>query len=552
MSFKFKTRKRRGLSSVVGALFFIVLMIAAFTALLAAFSYQNDLIDTQKSIADLQIAKAQENFVVSTDSQNCTVPPVPLNNECLDVTVNNKGTNTVEVAKLWVIEKVNGDGDGNSYEADAYDTQSTLALDYTDLIVPVGTSKLITTDLIPVNTADADGYRIKVVSKLGTIVTVDFPEVGNGPPGPQGYSCWDTHNLGTNDPDEDINGDLQFNGLDCQGPEGPPGIPETPTIEDELFNKPGIFMMFPSPFGQTDKPGSWGAIIANPTENTMQVDKIVFTVIPFSTQSGQTVFDSCTTQTNWTCLGNQVVWKGSSPVDIPAKSATEFFLAVNPSSGNAADVHGLPVFASVLTSNGQFGKTSYLSSVVAHKTNSDTSPIVNVYYSTSKDSLTPTGVISMTAGQQLPIYITMAEKATGSGKYAEAYISSASSNTHLIVNVPKKIVVGDVTNGMGAPNGYSAYTISSVVKNADTSTQIIATLNENIGDNNPAGTDDARSFQIWIEAPDLTALGLNDKLFVMYILADGFANCQCTSSPWPIGPLAEVIIKVHDPDPIPP
>ena len=102
----FKTRKRRGLASIVGALFFIVLMIAAFTALLAAFSYQNDLIDTQRTVADLEVAKSRESFVVTTDSETCTAPPTSPNDECLVVTVNNRGTNAVEIAKLWVIEKV--------------------------------------------------------------------------------------------------------------------------------------------------------------------------------------------------------------------------------------------------------------------------------------------------------------------------------------------------------------------------------------------------------------------------------------------------------------
>ncbi|MGH9910196.1 MAG: hypothetical protein ACRD32_06110, partial [Nitrososphaerales archaeon] len=233
----FKTRKRRGLSSIVGALFFIVLMIAAFTALLAAFSYQNDLIDTQRTVADLEVAKLRENFVVTTYSETCIPPPTPSNNECLVVTVNNKGTNAVEIAKLWVIEKVNGDGDANSYEADQYDTKSVPALNFNDLIVPVATSKDITSDLIPVNSLDLDGYTIKVVSRLGTIVTVDFPQIGGtqGPPGANGaagQACWDLNNNGVGDQSEDVypppSGDGIWNALDCQGqsggPQGNPGI----------------------------------------------------------------------------------------------------------------------------------------------------------------------------------------------------------------------------------------------------------------------------------------------------------------------------------------
>ena len=124
--FTLKSRSRRGLSSVVGTLFFLVLMVGAFTALLAAFSYQNSLIDTQKSVADLQIAKSSENFVAHSDfSGSCTDVPPTLATSCLDVTIDNKGTGTVEILKIWVIESDDADGDGIKYEAIAYDSTAT-------------------------------------------------------------------------------------------------------------------------------------------------------------------------------------------------------------------------------------------------------------------------------------------------------------------------------------------------------------------------------------------------------------------------------------------
>ena len=44
-----------------------------------------------------------------------------------------------------------------------------------------------------------------------------------GLPGTDGISCWDLNANGQGDPGEDINGDNNFNGLDCQGDDGDDG-----------------------------------------------------------------------------------------------------------------------------------------------------------------------------------------------------------------------------------------------------------------------------------------------------------------------------------------
>ncbi|GEM_PF-1057357 len=44
-----------------------------------------------------------------------------------------------------------------------------------------------------------------------------------GAPGEAGINCWDLNGNGVNDPEEDTNGDGEFNALDCQGPAGQDG-----------------------------------------------------------------------------------------------------------------------------------------------------------------------------------------------------------------------------------------------------------------------------------------------------------------------------------------
>ena len=68
----FQPRSRRGLSSVVGALFFTVLMVAGFSVLSLALDAQTDIVTTQRVVSDIEIKKQQERFgiAVSTDSNN--------------------------------------------------------------------------------------------------------------------------------------------------------------------------------------------------------------------------------------------------------------------------------------------------------------------------------------------------------------------------------------------------------------------------------------------------------------------------------------------------
>lgn len=63
---------------------------------------------------------------------------------------------------------------------------------------------------------------------------------GQGPPGPQGIACWDVDGDGTGDPDEDVNGDGDFNALDCQGDQGSPGDPGPSGLSCWDLNADGV------------------------------------------------------------------------------------------------------------------------------------------------------------------------------------------------------------------------------------------------------------------------------------------------------------------------
>ena len=56
------SKKRRGLSTIVGALLFVVLMVATFSVLGIALNSQTEIATTSRDVADMDLKKQQEKF----------------------------------------------------------------------------------------------------------------------------------------------------------------------------------------------------------------------------------------------------------------------------------------------------------------------------------------------------------------------------------------------------------------------------------------------------------------------------------------------------------
>ena len=151
-------QNRRGLSSVVGALFFTVLMVAGFSVLSLALDAQTDIVTTQRIISDVEIKKQQEQFgvLVSTDA-----------NDLLNVSINNQGQNPVEITSIWITNKTLPTQPVKRFE-----------INYDDAFVSSGfVSNVVSTqslEMIP------DRYDIKVISSFGSIKTVEMDNNGGG------------------------------------------------------------------------------------------------------------------------------------------------------------------------------------------------------------------------------------------------------------------------------------------------------------------------------------------------------------------------------------
>ena len=94
----FKNNRQKGISSIVGGIFFLVLMTSGFTVYYVALDTQSQMIDTQQIIADTGVAKIKEKFVVAASSDSG-------DNNRLSLQVVNIGNNAVEIADVWIINK---------------------------------------------------------------------------------------------------------------------------------------------------------------------------------------------------------------------------------------------------------------------------------------------------------------------------------------------------------------------------------------------------------------------------------------------------------------
>ena len=156
-----KFGSRRGISSIVGSMFFLILMTSGFSVYFLSIQSQTDLVDTQQKVADTQIRKIQENYAISatTDTND---------NNRLAIQVKNQGPFPLEVADIWIINKTDA---VNGYPAERH------LLNSTDSFIPIGYGKNILENK-PLY-MNPDEYDIKVISTVGTIRQTDIDVNGN-------------------------------------------------------------------------------------------------------------------------------------------------------------------------------------------------------------------------------------------------------------------------------------------------------------------------------------------------------------------------------------
>lgn len=137
---------------------FLIIMVGAFTAIIAALQLQKSLTETQINVATNEIGKIQEKFSASADVRN----------NRLTLNVTNSGSVPLEIVDLWMVNKTQSDAGIKLVE-----------VNYDDGLAPVGHNvNILNGETIGIK----DGtYDLKVVSSRGNIQMIkDFIVLNGG------------------------------------------------------------------------------------------------------------------------------------------------------------------------------------------------------------------------------------------------------------------------------------------------------------------------------------------------------------------------------------
>ena len=573
---------RRAISTIVGSVFFLVLLTSGLSVSYMVIETQSDMIEAQQTIADSEIKKIQEKFDVSASTN-------PAQSNRLALYVQNEGSNPLEVDTVWVVNNTANDA-------------KKFSVNYADSVLASGYgAEILQNTPLQLNPGD---YDIKLVSALGTVkatklqvdssggsdlqikMMIDPPDVRVG----ENATAWVyVTNTGTTDildvnvqpitvtppsavvssspvlqssrdlaPSESaifawkytvtgsISSSVTFSTYAAGMRDGITPIQSSvdqntiklrenlgsiqEVVSDDLFGRPQVFMIIPSPFGDSPQRGLWGVNVANPTSQPIYVNKVVVNVVSPRANSNDKIFNEVSnncdpvtvapTSSAWSCpAANQLMWKDTAnPQIIPPKSVFPFLAMVKAGSlaGSQDDLETIIVQTNIFTTLGQFGKPGYGSSM-----RNGGSSMANVYLSavsgSTSDSNIRTNMTSIRSGTAITLNATLADFDTGT-------TNVISSGSRLIVNIPRDWTSVNVLSS----TGFSTPTLQSF---PDGSSQLVGVLSSDL--TGAGGT--ARTIKFSVTAPTVT----ETQMYVMYILAEGDVNNE-----FQLGPLTEAVLQV--------
>lgn len=153
--------KRRALSTIVGSLIFVVIIVSAFGTLVLGLGHMTSFQEKSIEVSRRNFDQLSETFSVVTDFDSSCV---------LEANVNNIGSDSVEIVELYLLDVT-----GNTIKR----------FDVNNALIAPGVEKnvadlgLLTLDGSPAVQADitlalSTSYQVKVTSKLGTVEQTTF------------------------------------------------------------------------------------------------------------------------------------------------------------------------------------------------------------------------------------------------------------------------------------------------------------------------------------------------------------------------------------------
>jgi hypothetical protein len=232
----------------------------------------------------------------------------------------------------------------------------------------------------------------------------------------------------------------------------------------------------------------------------------------------------------WSCPGsNTIMWKNyDNPIELPPQSTFPFMVKLIGASPVSLNAESVLVDSTVYTTSGSFGKGNY------QTTTYDDGMYANIFATSDwTDPLNIDKWISSIEGipsgfeEEFTVVLTDFDSDFGT------YINATSK---VVINVPRAFTLVDTimtesTGFLVEDNGPPELDEPSITIHPDGTTQIIATLENDLGDS----ANEVAILSFKATAPIVPT----QKLMVMYILANGEATNGNS-----VGPLTEFILQV--------
>jgi hypothetical protein len=274
-------------------------------------------------------------------------------------------------------------------------------------------------------------------------------------------------------------------------------------VGNTLLQKPEVYLIAPGPFGEHSGThyGYWGVVMVNPVEVEMKIKMVAINVYSSElSASHKIVPSSCTPvairpNADWSCPHDGIIrWQNlDNPITLEGYSAYTFLAKVPPGSVPEHDP-AFMISVSVFTDFGQFSRQGYASNIW----NGPPAPIANVYLTdTSNNALANTD--SHVLGNMTLIGGTLNQTlyvAVGDFENTSNAQSKIVSGATLIINVPRgftNIVIPETL-----PPGFSS---AESITYSDGTTQIRAVTSEDIGDT----ASEVKVFYFDVDVPSSSA-----------------------------------------------
>jgi len=575
---------RRGISTIVGGIIFLVLLTSGFSSFYIALDVQKDTINTQREISKSIVEKTLEQFVISAGTD-------PVNNK-LGIQVKNQGPNPVEITNIWIINKSSVETPPNS--ANSYD------IDYEDAFIPPGYGAPIL-EHTPLYLGPND-YTIKVVSSLGSIKQTDLtvggpnnllaelftipPDVRQGenvtialrvtnvgdtplvdvqphyiPPDVNPLSqistsqfispspvkldpaestifTWHykiksnasvglkvTFTSAANATDSATGFEILSNNATdrilIRDPQG--GSGEEIVLKDELFGRPELFLILPNVFGESDDRALMGLTIANPTDKTMIVSKATINFLRANSNDNQRVLVSgCPL----TAISPSTGWSCPNENALVWKGSqtvgpiSSFSFMAKVEPGSLVNLIGLESIVATSSTFTSLGAFGKGPYETSMRRGNDADALVNVYFSDPGGSRANADI----QGSILGIMSGETRQFNVTMTDFDGGPEGIAAGSQLIINVPKDFTL------IGDPTGFGFTIPLPIVPFPDGSSQIVGTLDATLNDG-------AKHIEFTLQAPTIAST----KMYVFHILGTG----STTPTPlFAIGPLAETVVQV--------